>query len=170
MALTISYVLMALLTPDIYSPLPSRPGDAIRVTDSTLSPLPVLTFFLKKKKKTDLFICPCLVLVWASRIKLRPLVLEAQSLSHWTIRQIPSFSDFFSSWWHYACMCAKSLQSCLTLWDPMDCSPPDSSVHGVLQARILEWVAIPSSRGSSQPRDRSCVSSVSWIGRWILYH
>ena len=49
---------------------------------------------------------------------------------------------------------AKSLQSCLTLCDPMDWSPPGSSVHGMLQARILEWVAISSSRGSSQPRDR----------------
>ena len=43
---------------------------------------------------------------------------------------------------------AKSLQSCLTLCDPMDCSLPGSSVYGILQARILEWVAIPSSRGS----------------------
>ena len=41
-----------------------------------------------------------------------------------------------------ACMCAKSLQSCLTLCDLMDCSPPGSSVHGILQGRILEWVAI----------------------------
>ena len=48
---------------------------------------------------------------------------------------------------------AKSLQSCPTLCDPMDCSLPGSSVHGILQARILEWVAMPSSRGSSQPRD-----------------
>ena len=46
-----------------------------------------------------------------------------------------------------------SLQSCPTLWDPMDYSPPGSFVHGILQARILEWVAMPSSRGSSQPRD-----------------
>ena len=45
------------------------------------------------------------------------------------------------------------LQTCPTLWDPMDCSPPGSSVHGILQARILEWVAIPFSSGSSQPRD-----------------
>ena len=44
-------------------------------------------------------------------------------------------------------------QSCLTLCDPMNYSPPGSSVHGILQARILEWVAIPFSRGSSQPRD-----------------
>ena len=50
-------------------------------------------------------------------------------------------------------MCAKSLQSCLTLCDPTDYSPPCSSVHGILQARILEWVTMPSARGSSQPRD-----------------
>ena len=43
-------------------------------------------------------------------------------------------------------------QSCLTLCDPIDCSPPGSSVRGILQARILEWVAIPFSRGSSQAR------------------
>ena len=44
---------------------------------------------------------------------------------------------------------SKNLLLCLTLCDPMDCSPPGSSVHGILQARILEWVAIPFSRGSS---------------------
>ena len=59
------------------------------------------------------------------------------------------------------------LQLYLTLCDPMDWGPPVSSVHGVLQARILEWVAISFSRGSSQPRDRT---RVSWIGRQILYH
>ena len=53
---------------------------------------------------------------------------------------------------------AKLLQSCPTICNPMDCSPPGSSVHGILQARILKWVAMPSSRGSSQPRDRTCVS------------
>ena len=42
-------------------------------------------------------------------------------------------------------------QLCLTLCDPMDCNPPGSSIHGILQARILEWVAVSSSRGSSQP-------------------
>ena len=52
----------------------------------------------------------------------------------------------------------------------MDCSPPGSSVHGILQARILEGVAISSSRGSSQSRDRTCVSYVSCIGRQVLYH
>ena len=46
-------------------------------------------------------------------------------------------------------------KSCPTLCDPMDCSPPASSVHGILQASILEWGAMPSSRGSSPPRDRA---------------
>ena len=50
--------------------------------------------------------------------------------------------------------------------DSMDCSPPGSSAHGILQARMLEWVAISFSRGSSQPRDRTLVSC---IGRQILY-
>ena len=45
----------------------------------------------------------------------------------------------------HVCMCAKSLQSCPTLWDTIDCSPPGSSVHGILQARTLEWAAISSS-------------------------
>ena len=52
-----------------------------------------------------------------------------------------------------SCVCTKSLQLCLTLCNPMDCSPLGSSVHGIFQARILEWVAISSSRGSSPSRD-----------------
>ena len=58
-------------------------------------------------------------------------------------------------------------KSCPTLLQPMDCSPPDSSVHGIFQARTLEWAAISFSRGSSQSRDWICVSC---IGRWIVYH
>ena len=50
-----------------------------------------------------------------------------------------------------AAAAAKSLQLCPILCDPMDCSPPGSSVHGILQARILEWVSMPSFRGYSQP-------------------
>ena len=65
---------------------------------------------------------------------------------------------------------AKSLQSCQTLCDPMDFNPPVSSVHGILQARILEWVAIPFSRRSSQLRDRTCISYVSGIGRQVHFH
>ena len=53
---------------------------------------------------------------------------------------------------------AKALQLCLTVCDLMDCSPSGSSVHGILQARILEWVAISSSRGSCRPRDQTLVS------------
>ena len=49
-------------------------------------------------------------------------------------------------------MCAKSLHLCLTVCDPMGCSPLGSFVHGILQIRLLEWVAVPSSRGSSRPR------------------
>ena len=50
-------------------------------------------------------------------------------------------------------LCREVAQSCSTLCDPMDCSPPGSSLHGILQARVLEWVAISFSRESSQPRD-----------------
>ena len=53
---------------------------------------------------------------------------------------------------------------------PMDCSPPGSSVHGMIPARILQWVAIASIRGSSQPRDQTHVSSNSCVSRQILYH
>ena len=58
------------------------------------------------------------------------------------------------------CVCAKSLQSCPTPCDPMDCSPPGSSAHEILQLRILEWVAISFSRGSSWPRDWTCLSCI----------
>ena len=69
-----------------------------------------------------------------------------------------------------ACMQAKSLQSCPTLCDPMDCSPPGSSVYGILQARILEWVVMPSSKESSQSRGGIHFSYISCIGRWVIYH
>ena len=65
-------------------------------------------------------------------------------------------------WWRVKVLVT---QSCLTLRDPMDCSPPGSSVYGILQARILEWVAMPFSRGSSWPRNWT---QVSWIaGRFF---
>ena len=68
-------------------------------------------------------------------------------------------------------LCACSVtQLCLALCDPMDCSPPGSSVHGIFQVRILEWVAISYFRGSSWPRDQTDVSCVSGTGRQILYH
>ena len=52
-------------------------------------------------------------------------------------------------------VCGKLLQLCLTFCDPTDCSPRGSSVHGIFQANILEWVAMPSSRGSFRPRNRT---------------
>ena len=75
----------------------------------------------------------------------------------------------YDPWWldntdRFVCVCSVA-QSCLTLQDPIDCSPPDSAVYGIFQARILEWVAISSLRGSSQPRDQTHISWVSCIGR-----
>ena len=64
----------------------------------------------------------------------------------------------------HVCVHAQSLSLC----DPMDGSPPGFSVHGISQARMLEWVAISSPRRSSLPRDQTCISCVSCIGRWIL--
>ena len=65
---------------------------------------------------------------------------------------------------------AKLLQLCMTLCDATDCSPPGSSVDGALQARILQWLVMPSSREPSRPRDQTHVSYVSWTGTWILSH
>ena len=60
----------------------------------------------------------------------------------------------------YVCV---PLQLCWTLFNPIGCSLPGSCVHGILQARILEWAAMPASRGSSQPRDRTIISGSSCI-------
>ena len=68
------------------------------------------------------------------------------------------------------CVCVKSLQLCPTLCGPRDCSPLGFSVHGISQARILEWVAMLSWRGSSLHRDQSHIFYVSSIGRQVLYH
>ena len=61
-------------------------------------------------------------------------------------------------------------QSFRTLWDPIDCCPPSSSLHGISQARILEWVAISFSRAFSQPRNLTYQSFICCIGRQIVYH
>ena len=71
-------------------------------------------------------------------------------------------------------------QYCLTLCDPMNCSPPGSSFHGIFQARILEWIAISFSRGSSQSKDQTCVSDYLTLGHlgspssnllyWSIYY
>ena len=71
------------------------------------------------------------------------------------------------SWEHLKVLVTQSYP---TLCDPMDCSPPGSSVHGLLQARILEWVAIPFSRGSFQPKDRAQVSCIAggFFTIWVI--
>ena len=77
-----------------------------------------------------------------------------------------SFINLASVNWELVCVCVCVCvrvwvpQLCLTLCDPMDYSLPGSSVHWILQARILEWIAIPFSRGSSWPRDRIQVSCI----------
>ena len=79
-------------------------------------------------------------------------------------------SYFYSNYVH---SCSVTQSCLLTLCDPMDfwlCSPPGSSVHGIFQARILEWVAISSSRGPSSPRDWSRMPCGSCMSRQILYH
>ena len=68
------------------------------------------------------------------------------------------FYPLLSSILHVLCLVA---QSCPTLCNSMDCSPPGSSVHGILQARILEWLAMSFSKGSSQPRDGTQVSCLA---------
>ena len=68
------------------------------------------------------------------------------------------------------CACVKFLQSCPTLCDHMACSPPGSSVNGILQARILEWIAMHSFRWSSWPRDQTHIFYISHIGTRVLYH
>ena len=81
----------------------------------------------------------------------------------------PLLASDWSPWLH-VCMLTKLLQFCLTLCDSMDYSLLGFCVQGILQARILEWIAMPSSRGSFQPRGQALISYLSCIGRCVLYH
>ncbi|CAI9151211.1 unnamed protein product [Rangifer tarandus platyrhynchus] len=76
---------------------------------------------------------------------------------------------FHISYISFLYVCMHEVASVLSLCDPVDCSPSDSSIHGILQTRKLEWVAMPSSRGSSQPQgsNRSLLHPLHW--RWVLY-
>ena len=100
---------------------------------------------------------------WVRHISvLKPFIVNRTvecSVEKWPCRRLIEISTFNVH--------AQSLSHVQLLGHLMDCSPPGSSVHGIFQARILEWVAISFSRGSSQPRDQTCVSQ---IGRPILYH
>ena len=89
---------------------------------------------------------------------------------HWrenALVRIQVVSTNTLSKWLYVCLV---VQPCPTLCDPMDCGPPGSSVCRIFQVRILEWVAISSSRRSSRPKDRTRVSCIFCTGRRILYH
>ena len=88
-----------------------------------------------------------------------------------SIRVFSNESALCSTWWYFVCVCVcvKLLQLWPTLSDPMVCNPPGYSIHGILQARILEWIAMPSSRRSSRPRVRTRVSFVSCIGRQEVF-
>ena len=79
------------------------------------------------------------------------------------------FTEFLMGSEQYDVLLCSIAWSYLTLCDPLDCSAPGSSVHGIPQARILEWVAISYSRGSFSPRDQTQVPLVSCISRWILH-
>ena len=110
--------------------------------------------------RSVLFVTPRFLLVLRRKNRKKNLV-------HCIIHRSGSLTTKFQE--TTSCMCVKVLQSCTTLCNPMDCSLPGSSVHQILQARILEWAAISSSRGSSQPRAQTHISYVSGIGRQVLY-
>ena len=102
---------------------------------------------------------------WDSTWKVYQQVLEPSRapMSRFPRQIFSPPSGHFSNNYTYVLSCFNHVQLC----NPTDCSPSGFSVHGVLQARTLGWIAMPSSRGSSRPTDRT---QISYIGRWILYH
>ena len=133
---------------------------------------------LKSPSRVQLFATPWTVAHQA------PLSVEFPRQEYWSWLPFPSQEDlpdpgrsnlrllhllYHCATWEdliYVCMCMLVTQLCLTLCDPMDCSPPGSSVRGILQAKILEWVAISFSRGSSQARDRTLFSRI--VGKLFI--
>ena len=96
----------------------------------------------------------------------RTLVSCVSCTGRWILHHRTTWGAGFCTSINEQCENQKQVtQSRPTLCDPMDCSLPGSSVHGILQARILEWVAFPFSRGSSQPRDQTQVSHI--VGRFF---
>ena len=121
-----------------------------------------------KKKKRNV----CLS-VWIFTCKLQ-LTLEQHGFELWRSSYLQIFFNKHkphTAWsvagWIYGYVHAELCRSCLTLCDPMDYSPPGFSVHGILQVRILKWVAVSSSMGSSWPRNRTHISWVSSIVRQV---
>ena len=99
------------------------------------------------------------------------MLLQHSLQQQWDDRQprCPSADEWIRNQWT-----SELAQSCPTLCDPMDCSLPGSSIHGIFQARVLEWVAISFSRGSSWPRDQTQVYRIAgrcltvWAAREVF--
>ena len=109
--------------------------------------------------------CPSLQPLAHTILKQFILIICTQGTEYFTLALLE-----FEVWKEMLDIASMLSRFSLALCDLMGCSPPGSSVCGIFQARILEWVAMPSSRGSSQPRDQTCISYVSYTGRWDLYH
>ena len=109
-------------------------------------------------------------LLWSTQSK--ALTRSINQMFFWNSVAFYMIQQMLAIWSHnFRCVCAKLFQSCSTLCDPMDYNPPGSSVHGILQARILEWVAMSSSRGSSQPRDWTWISCIAggFFTHWVTW-
>ena len=89
------------------------------------------------------------------------LFLLSQTWSQVCFLEVPTQGE-------YVCIHTNSFELSLTLCDPMDCSLPGSSVYMIVLTRIVEWVAMPSSRGSSRPRDLTHISYISFTGRFFI--
>ena len=113
--------------------------------------------------------CHFLLSAWKWKVKVKSLSHVWLLVTPWTAthQTPPSMGFSRQEDWSGVPLCA---QSCPILCNPMDCSPPGSSVHCIFQAKLLDWVAISFSRASSQPRDLTCVCGISCIDWQILYH
>ena len=115
-------------------------------------------------------ICALNIVTSSKDYSMERIILQRRNLTNTTStgwsRSTPTVRSHVNSMYLWCCAVCYA-QLCPTLCNPMDCSPPGSSVHGIFQAGILECIAISSSRGSCQPRDQT---RISCIGRQILYH
>ena len=154
--------------------MPHQDKDVRSSLDPQMSPPPPLLSPLYWQNLSNLFLLPDLKVLAENLLKprgahtlLRAFILPSpkqpfgkQILRYFSTRH----KTFLWKWVYKICACSVT-QLCLTPCDSMGCSPP-----GILQARMLEWIAMPSSRGSSQSREQTQVSYVSCIARWVLYH
>ena len=130
---------------------------------------------LRKGRPLDTNVSALFLLCRSSRITLASPRLQGRACFRFGLCLAALPSAHYSTWVQaggvYTAKVGVCVPSCLSLSDsfqPVDYSPRSSSVPGILQARILEWIAVPSSRGSSPPRDQTCVSYVSCISSWFF--